>query len=594
MKVDSFVTTSTETRDMTKGLASTERTDAVNSHIVQSADKSGMALKGDPLRREMENGTIASVEQKTVGGRVIDTKYHSTSGTIYDSAGNAVGSTKETGSVKSLGGAKAQDAARRSSKLKKLGGNAAQAAHELDGDLDETSGKIVTDNAAKLGNKAVRKGSRFVSESMRKGAKAGEHAGKKVVQKTGDRISSLAERRYRKTGPADAMHRMQSAMNQGKSRAIAQKAASSIASKASAAIGNFVGAMAGAVGGVLGVLGGIVALLAPGIIIVAVIAAIIGGGQEQNAGSLTGVEAEVATTLQSYGFTNESIAAILGNFAAESGDYGAINPDVDEDDGYGTRSVGMMQMTGSEITYFFNWCNANNKQWNSAAVQIEWCFSGEPGTEHGYYATRWTSWGWQTYFRGGRSYETYYCLDSGYESRFKVDCAHSGDAFKGMTDVNAATYSWMGCYERPGSRITYSTDVSHLDHRIDYANRYLTALNSGGGEAAPPNSNEIVSRAYAELGKPYSWGAVGPSSYDCSGLVSYCLTGRHSRLGTTNTFMGWHRLNPADAVPGDVVTNDHHCGIYIGGGKMIHSPQTGDVVKISNVHSGMIYVRYGG
>lgn len=104
------------------------------------------------------------------------------------------------------------------------------------------------------------------------------------------------------------------------------------------------------------------------------------------------------------------------------------------------------------------------------------------------------------------------------------------------------------------------------------------------------SGNSVVNRAYSQLGKPYQWSAVGPNSFDCSGLVSYCLTGSYSRLGTTGTFMGWTRVsNPQ---PGDICVNSHHCGIYIGGGQMIHAPQTGDVVKVSSVHSGMIYVRY--
>ena len=104
------------------------------------------------------------------------------------------------------------------------------------------------------------------------------------------------------------------------------------------------------------------------------------------------------------------------------------------------------------------------------------------------------------------------------------------------------------------------------------------------------SGNSVVNRAYSQLGKPYKWGAVGPNSFDCSGLVSYCLTGSYSRLGTTGTFMGWTRVsNPQ---PGDICVNSHHCGIYIGGGQMIHAPQTGDVVKVSSVHSGMLYVRY--
>lgn len=119
---------------------------------------------------------------------------------------------------------------------------------------------------------------------------------------------------------------------------------------------------------------------------------------------------------------------------------------------------------------------------------------------------------------------------------------------------------------------------------------------SGGG-SVNNNKNQtvpgstVVERAYAHLGYPYSWGATGPNSFDCSGFVSMCLSGRYGyRLGTTYTFMGWTRVS--DPKPGDVCTNSSHCGIYIGGGQMIHAPQTGDVVKVSAVRSNMIYVRY--
>lgn len=123
-------------------------------------------------------------------------------------------------------------------------------------------------------------------------------------------------------------------------------------------------------------------------------------------------------------------------------------------------------------------------------------------------------------------------------------------------------------------------------------NNKPSASSSATNNSKPQSvsGNSVVNRAYSQLGKPYKWAAVGPSSFDCSGLVSYCLTGSYSRLGTTGTFMGWTRVsNPQ---PGDICVNSHHCGIYIGGGQMIHAPQTGDVVKVSSVHSGMIYVRY--
>ena len=108
------------------------------------------------------------------------------------------------------------------------------------------------------------------------------------------------------------------------------------------------------------------------------------------------------------------------------------------------------------------------------------------------------------------------------------------------------------------------------------------------------NGSAIVSRAYSKLGCAYSWGGIGPNSFDCSGFVSYCLTGRYCRLGTTGTFMGWTRVS--DPQPGDVVVNSYHTGIYIGNGQMIHASDYNTGVIISSVAAGMnnnyIFVRY--
>ena len=115
--------------------------------------------------------------------------------------------------------------------------------------------------------------------------------------------------------------------------------------------------------------------------------------------------------------------------------------------------------------------------------------------------------------------------------------------------------------------------------------------------SAPSQSvdgGSVVSRAYSKLGYAYSWGGIGPNSFDCSGFVSYCLTGRYCRLGTTGTFMGWTRVS--DPQPGDVVVNSYHTGIYIGNGQMIHASDYSTGVIISSVAAGMnnnyIFVRY--
>lgn len=102
--------------------------------------------------------------------------------------------------------------------------------------------------------------------------------------------------------------------------------------------------------------------------------------------------------------------------------------------------------------------------------------------------------------------------------------------------------------------------------------------------------SDVVSRAESWVGRAeYVWGACSPGAFDCSGFVSYCLTGIYARLGTTYTFLSWPQTsNPQ---PGDVCVNTGHCGIYIGGGQMIHAASEGVGVIQGPVQGGMIYVK---
>ncbi len=111
-------------------------------------------------------------------------------------------------------------------------------------------------------------------------------------------------------------------------------------------------------------------------------------------------------------------------------------------------------------------------------------------------------------------------------------------------------------------------------------------------EPAYEGGSDTVSRAQACLGAPYVWGGVGPGGYDCSGLVSYALTGSHTRLGTTYTFMEWPTVS--DPQPGDIAVNWSHTGVYIGNGEMIHAATYGVGVIIGPVQAGMKIVRYPG
>ena len=107
--------------------------------------------------------------------------------------------------------------------------------------------------------------------------------------------------------------------------------------------------------------------------------------------------------------------------------------------------------------------------------------------------------------------------------------------------------------------------------------------------------------ALSQRGVPYSWGggnASGPSygtaqganikGFDCSGLTlyAYAQVGISLSHYTGSQFTAGTRVSQSELKPGDLVffySDLHHMGMYVGGGKMVHAPQTGDVVKISSI-----------
>jgi cell wall-associated NlpC family hydrolase len=104
--------------------------------------------------------------------------------------------------------------------------------------------------------------------------------------------------------------------------------------------------------------------------------------------------------------------------------------------------------------------------------------------------------------------------------------------------------------------------------------------------------------ACSKLGTPYLWGGTGPR-YDCSGLTQAAWRAAGVSLPRT-TYQQWTvytRVSYNQLRPGDLVFFDAshgHVGIYLGGGKMIHSPHTGDVIKISDISSGSYRSQFQG
>jgi len=102
---------------------------------------------------------------------------------------------------------------------------------------------------------------------------------------------------------------------------------------------------------------------------------------------------------------------------------------------------------------------------------------------------------------------------------------------------------------------------------------------------ASSQADKAVAFAYAQLGKPYQWGATGPSSFDCSGLAQAAWASAGVAI-PRDTYEQWAALPhiASSAIqPGDLLYYDGvgHVAIYVGDGYIIDAPQTGmDVEKI--------------
>jgi cell wall-associated NlpC family hydrolase len=112
----------------------------------------------------------------------------------------------------------------------------------------------------------------------------------------------------------------------------------------------------------------------------------------------------------------------------------------------------------------------------------------------------------------------------------------------------------------------------------------LTNLPPASGYAAT-----ALSAAMGKQGSPYQWGATGPSTFDCSGLMMWAYGKAGVSLPRTSqeqASVGTRVPSLDQAQPGDLLifgTDYHHVGMYIGNGLMVHAPHTGSYVKVEKV-----------
>jgi cell wall-associated NlpC family hydrolase len=114
---------------------------------------------------------------------------------------------------------------------------------------------------------------------------------------------------------------------------------------------------------------------------------------------------------------------------------------------------------------------------------------------------------------------------------------------------------------------------------------------NASGPAAPPSSAHAaaaVAAARSALGRPYVWGANGPSGFDCSGLMQWAYAQAGVGLPRTSQEQRYagRRVPLAQARPGDLVAYRHdasHIAMYAGHGRVIHAPYPGATVRYDPV-----------
>ncbi|MBT2384881.1 C40 family peptidase [Streptomyces sp. ISL-11] len=107
-------------------------------------------------------------------------------------------------------------------------------------------------------------------------------------------------------------------------------------------------------------------------------------------------------------------------------------------------------------------------------------------------------------------------------------------------------------------------------------------------QAPTGRAAQAVAFAYSALGKPYVWGATGPSGFDCSGLTqaAWQAAGVSLPRTTYTQINAGRRVSRGQLAPGDLVffySGVSHVGLYVGGGQMIHAPHPGAPVRLAPV-----------
>lgn len=145
-------------------------------------------------------------------------------------------------------------------------------------------------------------------------------------------------------------------------------------------------------------------------------------------------------------------------------------------------------------------------------------------------------------------------------------------------------------------------DVTVFQPEAGRPSQVAFAKNTVVPGSKPGLGGQAVQAAMGFQGTPYVWGGSKPGGFDCSGLTYYVFGQLGMRIprvaedqARVGAYVPFAQLKPGDTVFfADSSGYIGHMGLYIGGGRMVHAPQTGDVVKVTDISSGRYFERFAG
>ncbi|MDN3269549.1 C40 family peptidase [Streptomyces sp. MA15] len=176
---------------------------------------------------------------------------------------------------------------------------------------------------------------------------------------------------------------------------------------------------------------------------------------------------------------------------------------------------------------------------------------------------------------------------------------------RSLSQDRAEAAKRLGALER--SRKAAATHKRTVEGKLAEARRLLGSLPAGeraawdrasrsgrtdlpgpGGAPASGRAAAALAAARSALGKPYVWGASGPSAFDCSGLTQWAYAQAGVALPRTSQAQRYagRQVPLSEARPGDLVlyrSDASHVGMYTGNGQVIHAPYPGAPVRYDPV-----------